>query len=314
MVLPIFNCSQPNLISTCRLIWQTCLNRIDVFSAEDPSFNAALIEENIALIKTAERIPDFATRNATTSLWLLKLDKSKEAVIRLSKFLTIYMERTFTDADELKLQNKAAGFDYLAKLKNYNSNAVNQFLSSAIPFIEANKGLLTTKGRMTTTFLAECQAAENVFNDTLANYNTANTAAKASTDEKNTAYNEVYTRAQKVLKVGRDMNIDAPEIAKTYLFSAFLAQIESPSNAALAGLISQGTKKQPISGVRITIKDTDKVFETASDGRFDISPLSMGIYMVTIEKEGFETQTIEVEIKTGVTTRLNVVLVPKVVV
>ena len=64
-----------------------------------------------------------------------------------------------------------------------------------------------------------------------------------------------------------------------------------------------------IKGARITIKDYEKTAETDKDGKFEITPLSSGKYTVIVEREGYLPQTIkDVVIRTGVTSRLNVLL------
>ncbi len=78
----------------------------------------------------------------------------------------------------------------------------------------------------------------------------------------------------------------------------------------ISGKVMQDVNKYVLEGVRITIKDFGKVAITDKYGKFEITPLSSGKYTIIVEKEGYVTQIFkDFRINTGVTSRLNVLLV-----
>ncbi len=100
------------------------------------------------------------------------------------------------------------------------------------------------------------------------------------------------------------------EKAKQYAFSVFESQTHGVKNAGLSGKVMRDVNKYVLEGVRITVKDFDKVAITDAKGRFEITPLSTGKYTIIVEKEGYITQIFkDFKISTGVTARLNVLLV-----
>ena len=59
----------------------------------------------------------------------------------------------------------------------------------------------------------------------------------------------------------------------------------------------------------VKLVDENKSVTTPKDGRFELFPVGAGIYTLTIECAGYETVTVKkFAVKTGVMSRLNVVL------
>ena len=110
-------------------------------------------------------------------------------------------------------------------------------MSSALVFVADKTAILTEKGKMPADFLARLQVADTDFDTVLSQYNAAVLIAKAKTDERLAGCNEISERLQRVLADGRILNLDNPEIAKTYQFSSVLARVESTKNAGINGKV-----------------------------------------------------------------------------
>ena len=152
------------------------------------------------------------------------------------------------------------------------------------------------------TLIAEAKGINNALDD-------ADKAANEKKDEKIDANNDIFISVSGVLTDVQRMYQDTQEKAKQYTFANFENQTHGVKNAGLAGKIMRDVNNFTIKGAKITIKDYEKTAETDKDGKFEITPLSSGKYTVIVECESYTTQTFkDTAIKTGVTTRLNVLL------
>ena len=305
-----YNCSQASLYAVARLVWQAVQDNQAQFFAFDATYTTAYLNENKEFIKTVERLPDYYARKEAVAVLSIEYNKQAEVVIVLAKYLKDYIERCF-DKDVRDIMLNSAGYDYFAKVKQGNANAINSFLSSAVVFVTDKADVLTTKGKMPTDFLSRLQTADNDFEDVLSRYNAAVAAAKNKTDEKINANNEVFNRLQRVLADGRTIFLETPELAKIFQFSSFLARVEPTKNAGINGKITNGYVKKGLAQVTVTEPTSGKTYISDKDGYYEIAPLSMGTYSLIFSADGYITQTLTgLDVQKGVVKRLNVDMVP----
>lgn len=304
-----FNCSQPSLFAVYRLTVQMVLDDLARFFAFDATYTEGWATANFAFTKTVERMPDANARKEAVAILSLDYDKKVAAIVLLAKYLKAYIERGF-EASVQDIMLTSAGFGYLKKVKEGNANAVSSFMSSALVFVVDKAVILTEKGKMPADFLARLQVADTDFDTVLSQYNAAVLVAKAKTDERLAGCNEIADRLQAILADGRTINLESPDIAKTYQFSSVLARVESTKNAGINGKVSLPGGKKGLAGATVTEPISGKTYVSDKDGYYEITPLTMGDYTLTFSADGFVPQTLTGNtVQTGVVKRLNVEMV-----
>ena len=309
MVKPIYPCSQTSLYAVCVRAWQICRDNQAAFFVFDAQYTEGFIDENIAILKAAENLPDNKARKEDLALLSVEYDKIAMDLALMAKYLKNYIERAYMDNKEVqKIMLQTAGFDNYRKVQDLDDKAITPFMSSALAFIAEKAPILTASGKMTADFAATFTAQDTLFDNVLERYNAVETATKTKTDEKITANNDVYNRTQAMLYDGRFMNLDKPELAKPYNFSTIWDQVEPTKNSGVSGKTLAVGGKKGISKVTVTEPLTGKTAISDKDGSYALL-LTEGKWLLTFTAEGYVSQTIEVTIQKGVTKRLNVEMV-----
>jgi hypothetical protein len=309
MATPNYGCSYAKLYPALRLGWDACTDNLDEIAVFFPEYTPELIAQNKAAIDAADRLPDLSARQALVDAALLTLAGCRDAGVRLFGFLLSYIAKTYS-VDMQDSQADAAGKTYLAAAKGTDWASMSQVFSSAIPFMEDNWTALTEKGKITPAFLADFKVKEAAFQSAFSVYKSAAKVAKDKTDAKVVANNAAYSSYMLMNTDAQRVFSDSPDVAKQFIFTGLLAQVQGVKNAGINGKILNGSTGKALEKVTIRLIGSDKVAVTDKGGRYEITPLSMGKYTLIIECEGFVTQTFKDKVvKTGSMTRLNVTLV-----
>jgi hypothetical protein len=304
-----YGCAQNTFYAAAHVGVDRLTENLEAFTAVFPEFTSALVQGIKARVNAADALPDYDARKLLAETLWLEVDKlRKESAYSFGLFLST-IDRTF-DVSLRDALYDAAGRKHYMEAKNGDISKVIPMYSSLNPFIAENWAVLSTTGKMTEAqrdeFITK-QAAYKVNFDALS---AAERAAKDKKDEKINANNACYDELVDYSKLAQRIYANDLDMAKLFTFTSFRAEVESVKNAGLAGKITYILNKDALKDATITIKDYNKSFVTDKSGKFEITPLSMGKYTVVVECLGFETQTfVDVKIKTGVTTRLNVKMV-----
>jgi Carboxypeptidase regulatory-like domain len=280
------------------------------FTKVDPDYTLVFAQGIKARIDAADALPDHDARKLIAEALWTEVDKlRKESAYQFGIFLST-IDR-ICDASLRDATYDAAGRKYYMAAKNGDVAQIIPMYSSLNPFISDNWDALSTVGKMTPAMRDDFIAKQATYK---ARYDAMTAAERVVTekkDEKINANNACYDEMNAYLKLAQRIYADDPVMAKSFTFAALRSEVETVGNAGLSGKITNILNKDALKGATITIKDYNKVAVTEKSGRFDITPLSMGKYTVIVECPGYETQTFkEVKIRTGVTTRLNVKMVP----
>lgn len=309
MSKPLYPCSQANLYTACRLIVKSCLAILPDLTAFKPKYTPAFFEQLSDKIEAADMLPDLAARQSLSKRLNLELQAARDKILLKFAMLQSYIDECFTGSD-VKIMYAEAGAGRIPKVKKDNWTEMTQLMSSVLLFFDNHSPVLLANNNMPAQFETDFRAliaeAKGINN----NVNDADTVANEKKDEKIDANNDIFTTVSGALTDMQRMYQDNLEKAKQYTFSVFESQTHGVKNAGISGKIMRDVNKYVLEGVRITIKDFDKVTITDAKGRFEITPLSSGKYTIIVEKEGYVTQIFkDFKITTGVTARLNVLLV-----
>lgn len=310
MSKPTYPCSQANLYTACRLIVKACGAILTDLTALKPKYTQTFFDELSDRIDAADMLPDLAARQSLSKRLNLDLKAARDKVLSKFGILQSYIDESF-EADKIKIMYEEAGSGRITKVKKDNWTEMTQLMSSLLLFFDTHHDVLTANNNMPAQFETDFRALIDETKGIKNASEAADTASNEKKDEKIDANNDIFTTIMAILTDTQRMYQDTPAKAKSYTFAAFESQTHGVRNAGLAGKIMRNINKFALKDARITIQDFDKVAISDDKGRFEITPLSSGKYTIIIEKEGSVTQIFkDFVIKTGVTSRLNVELVP----
>jgi hypothetical protein len=310
MILTNYNCSQQDLYNAGRLAWDLCQSKLPNFGAFKSKYTPEFVAQNRAELEAADRLPDAAARRANAVSARLDMLPIRDQIVTYMGWLKAYIDDAF-DANKWDIMYNAAGQGYLQKAKFDSWGSVTALLSSAIPFIEENLAALTAKDNMPADFLKKFQDIELSFKAAYSIWLAADKAATEQTDEKVNANNNVYANIVAMLTDGQRLFQDDPANAKSFSFTVILDKTHGVRNAGLAGKAINATNQKGIKDVSLAVQGLDKATMTDKDGKYELTPLSAGKYTIIVTAKGFISQTFKDQpIKTGVMSRLNVIMIP----
>jgi Carboxypeptidase regulatory-like domain len=303
-----FGCSQQDLYTGGRIVWSSLYaDRWQDFADYSPIYTEKYGTARLPEIDAAERLPDKGSREAMATAVLRELGAANKEVMSCYVFFRSYVTSIY-DASIHDLKMVAIGDGYYTKANGGSWGNTVALLGQAVPFLEDNLTELMSKNVIPTSFPAKMQAASKAFKDKYTQYIAVTKAVSNAADDKTDANNGVFEPIRALNKVAQIIYKDDQASAKLFVWSTIVDQTHGVRNAGVGGKMTEEGTKKALEGVKVTIKNMDKTAVTAKNGRYEISPLSSGTYIAVFEKEGYEPQTIEFKINTGVTARLNVVM------
>lgn len=305
----LYPCSQANLYEASRLIVKSCLSILSDLTAFKPKYTQVFFDQLSDKIDAADMLPDLAARQSLSKRLDLDLQEARDKIVLKFAMLQSYIDECFTGGD-VKIMYAEAGAARIPKVKKDNWTEMTQLMSSVLLFFDTHSAVLLANNNMPTVFETDFRTliaeVKSINND----LDAAEKAAREKRDEKIDANNDIFTSVSGVLTDVQRMYQGNLEKAKQYAFSVFESQTHGVKNAGISGKVMQDVNKYVLDGVRITVKDFGKTAVTDKYGKFEITPLSSGKYTIIVEKEGYVTQIFkDFKISTGVTARLNVLLV-----
>ena len=288
---------------------QTRKHSFVYFFAFKPKYTQAFFDQLSDKIDTADMLPDLAARQSLSKRLNLELEAARDKIVLKFAMLQSYIDECFTGGD-VKIMYAEAGAGRIPKVKKDNWTEMTQLMSSVLLFFDNHSPVLLANNNIPTAFETDFRTliaeVKSINND----LDAAEKAAREKRDEKIDANNDIFTSVSGVLTDVQRMYQGNLEKAKQYAFSVFESQTHGVKNAGISGKVMQDVNKYVLDGVRITVKDFGKNAVTDKYGKFEITPLSSGKYTIIVEKEGYVTQIFkDFKISTGVTARLNVLLV-----
>ena len=306
MVKTKYSCAQKDLYPISRLGVKKLMTVTDLLAEFKPKYSTGFFTNFTTEINAAESLPDHAARIAKVKNLTVDIIEKRATVLNYNVKLESYIRDAF-DEEKQDALFKAAGNEYWDKAKKKDASSVLGLLSAMTEFVVDYKKELMANNNMPALFVDELKAVDADFRQINSDLEDAEGLVVGSKEAKIGASNAVYTKLMNCFSDAKALNDSDREWVDQFNFTTYWNQVKSTKNAGLSGKVT--TEEDPKTGlenVLITIKGSIKADETDAEGRYEINSLSADKYMVTFEAEGYESQTIEVTIKTGVTTRLNV--------
>lgn len=300
-----FNCSQQDLYTGGRIFWQSYEDRWEDFAAYSPLFTEDYAVTRLAALNAAERLPDKAAREAIATGVLRELGAlNKEFLYNYQLFKSYILRIYDPSVQDLKLA--AIGDGYFAKASSGTWGNTSALIGQAVPFMEDNSVELMSKNVIPTSFPAKLVASGQAFNTKYTEYAAAVKSVGDATAIKNAANNTAYEAIAVVAKAATIMYKNDAATAKLFSWSAVVSQTHGARTAGVSGRVTLKDTKVCLKDAIVRLVGTDKVTKSDDKGRYSFSPLPNGEYIIEIEKQSYEMQTVKFKVATGVVSRVNV--------
>ncbi|MBL7816144.1 MAG: carboxypeptidase regulatory-like domain-containing protein, partial [Saprospiraceae bacterium] len=305
-----YNCTQAELYAICRFIWLMCQEHLTGFADYKSKYTAALILENLALIKTVEAMPNHEARKAPIKDLRKDLIVERTDASNLFKLLGGYCTTAAgTDTVLSNAMLHEAGQVYFDKVNSGSWKEIAGLLTAMLSFVRNNTETLQTNGFMPASFLKRLEDKQVAFEAAKLKWETESEAAPASTDTKITANNDLKKRAMEVASDAALAFITQKAIAQKFVWATVAAQIRTERPTGLGGKITIGDTKKGLANVTVTIPSLGLSVKSDAEGRYEFMNLEAGSYTLEFTIEGYNTVVIaDREVTTGVKGRLNVAM------
>jgi hypothetical protein len=312
MVSRNYECSQPDLYTLCRLIWLLCRQHIVKFGAYKSKYTIAFIDDNLALIKTAEGLSSYATHAETAKSSLKNVGAEQSDAAIFFKWIKGYIKEAYADDKTLyDAQIIEAGQSNFSKVTRGDWREVSGLYDAMVRFVQTYQTDLMTKGYMPSDFPDRLKASQTSFNAAHENYKTDSAGTANTTEAKIIANNELKNKAAAALADGQIIFAADEKTADRFVWATILAEVRGARPSGLGGTITNAETKDAIGTASISITALDKTVATNDKGQYEFPTLPVGACTVEFKAEGYEPQTVkDRDIKLGVMGRLNIALVP----
>lgn len=305
-----YNCSEQELYTICETAWNSCTQYITRFTAFKAKYTPVFITAKQAAVSAARNLPDEQQRNAAYETANVNLKKQGRLCCDKWQMLKRYIADAFP-ADQQKPMLEGAGYNYYEKAANNNWDSVKGLMTSGSTFIAAVLTDLLANDNMPATFQAEFNTAKSDFETLHQEFIQAEEDSRVGQDTKMNANNSIHADMMSMLLDGQEIFKNEEPLLKQFVFAELLYLASGTGTAGVRGHVTLIGTDVGIEGVKVIIKNNGKATETDADGKYEITQLASGKYVIIFEKEGYETKTItDFVVKIGTVSTLDVELAP----
>ena len=302
-------CSKQEMYTGARIEWRDLYpSRWKDFNDYSPVFTEGFGKERIAEIDAIARMPDKASRMALSVATTKELEAAQKDVLHNYLYFKSYVQ-TIYDPSVHDLKLSAIGNGYYVKAAKKGWGDTLSLLDQAIPYLENNLKELMAKNIIPASFPDRFKAVAKTYQEKHGEFYAIDQTVSNLNNEKNKGDDAIFGHIVNLNRVAQIIYRNDPKEADSFVWSTILSQIQGVKNAGASGKVTiDGTKDKRLAEVKVTIVETDETTLTDKNGQYSFTPLGKDVYTFIFEKEGYETQTVEVTINMGTTSRVNVVM------
>ncbi len=298
-----YHCTQPELYEVCRTGWENCRSELSKFSAFKARYNNAFIDARLLAVDAAEALPDEHVRNSHLKVALLAVKETAAGCLIQWQALKMYIHTAYGGELE-KAKLDAAGMPYYADAAAGNSDAVKALMNDGLAFINENEVRLKFEKNMPASFPATFTTLKNLFATALKSFTKIEEDIRIQTAAKVAANNGIHEQVMEMFLDGQFIFRSEPAKKSKYVFDDVL-EIFAHHLADIKGTISTGVAHLPLAGAVVSIPELAESVVTDEEGRYDFGVIPHGNYTISIVKDGFAPQSLQVEVPTGTTITRN---------
>ena len=291
-----------NVISNCAALLANFAIRFKVYT---PQYIASVQQK----LTNAQSLPDFQSRDSVTEILGGKVKEKLDRCLVEVRFLKSYIEQAFeNDPTTMKAKIEAAGFNYYAKAAAGNGEAGLNIVQNSLKFLELPENQEALKNYMPDSFIDAFRVLVEEYKTVYMQKPVAEQTKKGATITKIEANNLAYADIVKICDNGKLVFADDPINYPKFVWETVVKLVGGEKSTKLQGYVKDKETDLPLEGT--TIDTTDGVYKkvTDSDGRFEFAQITGGAHTFIITKAGYIPQTIELNLETGVTKNLTVLL------
>lgn len=244
-------------------------------------------------------------------------NQNKETLIVMTadyfRKLTVFAKFTnnTTLADEVKITE--------GKLRQVADTAVKDYAQIAYDRAQANLASLATYGISAAT-QTTLQAAISAYNASIGKPGASRTESGKNTQQLKALFKTVDTALANMDAAVEIVRLTQPDFYKAY-HNARKVVYTGTGSLAVKALVTDAATGEPLKGVMVSFSldgaavktkaasaKPDLVKKTAEKGRFNIKTMPAGIYIVTLNKNGYADHTTTIAVSDGEMSELNVQL------
>lgn len=308
--MSIYKCAEMQLYTVCRAAWNNCKRQLPDFYRFKKKYTVAYIDTRLAEIETTSQIPDLEARQGESKVSHIHVVQKAQDCTNVFKRLKRYIIAAFPK--ELhKTYIKTAGHPYYSSACNKNWKSVNAINTNVEAFITKHLSELLANDNMPDTFPSEALNIHNDFKNTLANFYNTVLNSRTDTQEKTIANNKIHSQLMEMLLDGQLIYEKDEALKKQFIFAHLLFFSKGVGTSGISGLITDDTTQLPIPDVKITILQKQRDTLSLPNGKYYLRQVGEGLYTVILEKENYQTLTIQnFKIKKGTMSRLKLAMIP----
>ena len=302
-----YNCSQGELYTGSDAVITSCTDHLSEFKDFSPAYTNNTGVELRAKLAAAQALPDMDVRDDATETQIVLMKESCDLGCELMQTMKRYMEKTWK-GELLKPKLGAAGFGYYEKAASYNWEGTKTLLNDGVTFLGNAANFDALKPVMPANFEEKLTAQRDGF---VTLYNTSiqlEEANRVATGEKLAANNALYKAIIEVCKDGRDMFKKNEDVRAEFTWETVVTLVGGGGTTGLRGVVTDGNGLL-LAGVRV--KSSDNKYDTVTDaqGKYAFNQITGGNHTFEYSKTTYVSQTIMVDLETGVGKKVDVVMI-----
>lgn len=305
-----YHCTQLELYAVSRLGWANCRKQLSRFSSFKPYYTTGYIDDRIAEIAVAEKLPDIQARGEAPETDRIILSRRADACLHHWQLLKRYIADAF-DEELQKTKLESAGANLYRSASRESWDVVKGLMTAGEEFIGNHLAKLSDNNNMPAGFPAEFTAVKDDFESLYETFMAAEEAAVLGTERKIAANNNVHDKLMSMLLDGQELIVKSEALHQQFVFDSLLGLVTGPGDAGVRGRVEDENNNSPLPGATVIIPDQAKSMVTDENGNFELPHLRSGNVAVKVEKPGFVTRQLEVDIPVGTITTQNMKLKPE---
>ena len=301
--------SQQHLYTVAQTALNSLQQHLQSFNTFKPKYNATYIANTQALLNNARLMPDNQARSTAYKVAHIQLIAINQNILITFQSLKRYIIEAFPK-NKYNIMLQAAGQSYYRKASHRNWQSTKGLLTSASQFIANYQSQLSVNQNMPPTFQAHFLTLKTSFENQHQQFLQAEEKVIIQTHQKIKINNYLYKTITRLCLDGQEIFRHDEATRKQFIISEISQLASGPGTAGFKGKITNSHTNQPIPNVTLTIHHTNKTETTNPQGRYTFTQLAAGNYIIIIEKEGYQTQTLRQQVNTGIISKLNIQLKP----
>jgi hypothetical protein len=296
--------SQGDLYLVLPLAWQQYQQHQPRFAAYKRSYTPELATQALAELERAQQLPSAQARGAGSERTRGGLVEQADEFLAAWQLLDGYIEEANPTREAYKAMRDAAGYPHYEAAAKHDWAALEQLMTAALRFVQANAAELADKGQMPAAFAGELAEEVADVRTLLRQFVQQKGAAQAGTGVQNAALLAQYEAYQKMNRDAQRIFRKEPELARQFQTEYLLSLVRGTAQAAARGTLSDAAGK-PAAGVLVQAAGRDDFAVSDEDGRY-LLPLPAGTYTLTFSGAGISRQELPgVVIEAGVKKRVD---------